>query len=72
MVQIKTFMSYSPLPFENEINLWIKKQTTAGHSYTIKEIKIYPSEHHYFAYILYDDNAIPATSTGNSTAEMWF
>ena len=67
MVQIKTFTSYSPLHFENEINLWIEK-----HAYTIKEIKIYPSERHYFAYIIYDDNTIPTTFVDNSTAEIWF
>ena len=64
MVQIKTFTSYSSLSFENEINLWIEKH---AYAYAIKEIKIYPSEHHYFAYIIYDDK----TFVDNSTAEMW-
>lgn len=71
MVQIKTFTD-SSLHIENKINLWIEKQATAGYAYTIKEIKIYPTEHNCFAYIIYDDNTIPATFVDNSTAEIWF
>ena len=61
MVQIKTFVNSSLQTIENEINLWIEK----SYSYTIKEIKIDQTEHNYFAYIIYDVNAIP-------TDNLWF
>lgn len=67
MVQIKTFINSSLQTIENEINLWLDK-----HSYIIKEIKIDQTEHNYFAYIVYDNNTIPATFVDESKAEMWF